>query len=219
MISTNKYINSKVTFDTHLFSLDAGRTVFDSRWRKPHLALVLFPHNVQILGQPLMVELILAHVQVRPPAARRVETPVHGTVLQVSMHVAHEVLGREHPPTVQTLYAPRVLRGVQVWNAHPRALAETLVIHGEGQRALGQVRRLGPGPVQEGAAEALRVGLGDEAARGGAAREDALALQDRQLFRGAPRKKKMSVQKKEKPTAMQKLDRKERHKQIKQQKQ
>lgn len=176
---------------THLFPFDdaTGAVVRHDRRCIGHLPPILLPHNIQVLGQPLVLQLILADVQVCPPGAGRIKAPVHRSVLQVAVRVADELLGRERAPAVQALDAPRLLGGVQVGDAQTGALAEALVVDGEGQGALWQVGRVGTGPVEQGAAQPLGVGFGDEAAGGRAAGQDALALQHGQLFRGAPGRK------------------------------
>ncbi len=111
------------------------------------------------------------------------------------MTVHHELVGREHEPAVQALYARRVGARVELWHKQALALPEAFVVNFkallrsfqlDGARQLFVGVRWERAGVDEGITEALGVGLGDQSAWGGREGQDAHNFEDLQLVRRAP---------------------------------
>ena len=132
----------------------------------------------------------LGEVEVRPPVGR-LEAPVARAVLRVGVRVADELLRGEEPLALQALDAPGRRVRVGLGEEDALAAAEALVLHLEGEHALGRVEargaRLGRVLLEQRGAEPLGVALGDQAALVGGEREDLEALQRLQLIGGARR--------------------------------
>lgn len=153
------------------------------------LADVLLLHDVQVLGILFMIGLLLVDEDVGAPVAR-VEAPVDGAVLEVGVHVTDKLLGREPPMALEAFDAGGRDTGVHLREAKCPALAKTFVVYGETETALARDDSSGwrrGGYVQKGAAETLRIRLGDEAATMGNAGKDPMVLEHVQLVASAPR--------------------------------
>lgn len=145
-------------------------------------------HLLELVKDDLVLLAVLhvqPDVQVVVPVAG-VEAPVAGLLLEGPVHVTHELLGREPAVALQALDAGRLLEGVHVRGADALALAEALVVHPEAEGPLRQAldRDVAAVPlrtVEQGGAQPLGIGAGDQAAGLHVRRQDLGRLELHQL--------------------------------------
>jgi len=111
---------------------------------------------------------------------------VTGLVLELPVHMTHELLRREPAVALQALDAGRLLVRVHVGGADALALAKALVIDVEAQRSLGQALdrdvAIPVRSVEQSRTKSLRVGSGDQPAGLDVRRQDLGGLELHQLI-------------------------------------